>query len=75
MNKPFKCNNCGKRFKTAGARKQHNRDAHTKLADLPDVGKEGAKAVLNDVYGDASDGVYWAMAEEFGLEAEDLIDD
>ena len=37
-------------------------------------GKEGARAVL-DGMDDLPDGAYFAMAEELGLDVEDLIDD
>lgn len=35
--------------------------------------KKATIAVLNEVAADVSDGVFWAIADEMGIEAEDLI--
>ena len=37
--------------------------------------KKIAREILDDVYGDLPDGAYFAVAEEFGLEPEDFIED
>lgn len=66
------CDQCGKTFKTVKGRADHIRDVHTKLAQQPGVGKEGARAVLDDIGDDLSDGAYFALAEDVGLEIEDL---
>lgn len=74
MNKPFKCNQCGKSFTTDKGRKAHINDVHTKLSHRPEVGKEGARAVLDSIGEDLSDGAFFALADELGLEIEDLIE-
>lgn len=71
--KRYPCPECGKRFKTKNARRQHVRDVHTRLADVEDVGKEGAKAVLDEVGADLPDGAYFALADDLGLDVDDLI--
>ena len=68
----FKCNVCFRSFRTPHSLSQHIRDAHTKLADIPDIGKGGARAVLDGME-DLPDGAYLAMADDLGLDVDDLI--
>lgn len=57
-----------------GARRnnQRRRD-NRKLADIPEVGKEGALAVWSDFTADMPDGAAMAMLDEFGLDVDDLL--
>lgn len=42
--------------------------------DKSGISKEVRIEILNEVYGDLSNGAYFAVAQEFGLEPKDLID-
>ena len=60
------CPVCGTRFSSEGRRDQHIIRKH-KLADIPGVGQEGARAAL-DAFDDLPDGAYSAVAEELGVD-------
>lgn len=64
--KRHKCPTCSRWFKTEASRDDHIMQTHT-LADIPGVGQEGARAVL-DAYDDLPDGAYFAVAEELGVD-------
>jgi hypothetical protein len=71
--KPHLCSNCGRRFSTEQGLADHTRDKHENpYAGVP---KAVRKELLDDIGDDLPDGAYFALAEEMGLEVEDLIDD
>ena len=72
MEKTVVCRECGRKFKSQQSKTQHHRDVHQKLAHIPGVGKEGARAVLDDIGDDLPDGAYFALAEDLGLDIEYL---
>ena len=55
-------------------RASKHKPPNVKLAHRPDVGIEGARAVLDDIGADMSDGTYYALAEDLGLSIDDLVD-
>lgn len=86
-NKTIKCaSGCNRMFATPEAMAQHCKDAHTKkrrnrkraekkLAQMEDVGKAGAMAVLDGITtDDTSDEMFWALAADLGLEVNDFIE-
>ena len=68
-----RCHFCGKQFKAESSRDQHSRDKHgvSPTASVPRMSKEGARAVMDEM-GDLSDGAFFAMAADLGLEPEDF---
>lgn len=76
----YLCINCGEEFETKSAKKSHKkkrcafRDPKVREETENEYGsKEGAIAAFECVAEDLPDGAYFAMAEEFGLEPEDLM--
>ena len=83
--KRYECTDCGKRFAGKAARRQHwlsergctfGHGRVVKPAEpvsIQDMDAEARRDVFACIAGDLPDGAYWAMAEEFSLDAGDLI--
>lgn len=54
---------------------QRTSEPLSKRFDRDGVTKAARMDLLNDVAGDMPDGAYFAMAEEFGIDIEDFIDE
>lgn len=48
-------------------------DARTMAQRIPN--RSDRLAVVEDIAGDCSDGVFWGLMDEFGLDASDLVED
>lgn len=71
---------CGKRFNTSKGLKDHARDKGCDLVlhdatETKDLPVDARRAAFEMMAEDLPDGAYFAMAEEFGLSPEDLVDD
>lgn len=78
--KKYICTDCEKAFRNSKARQQHWMNTTCTFCHGHKLRTEQAaddKSVRMDVFesvaGDMPDGAYWAMAEEFGLSAEDFL--
>lgn len=79
---PHKCDLCDRRFKTPNDLYQHDRMKHNLRREAEDdfskwrqnadvrTRREVFESVVDE---DMPDGAYFAMAQEFGLDPEDLI--
>ena len=68
-----KCWQCKKEFASKHARDQHCRD--TKCQGSDSVADRKARVeLLDDLWGDEGDGMYYAMMFEMGLDTDDLLE-
>lgn len=72
--KKVRCTECSKLFATDAAANQHFMDVHVEK-DPRKLSKNVRRMLAQDVFGDLSDGAFFAAAEsEFGLSVDDWAD-
>lgn len=81
--KRYVCSDCEKAFSTSKARQQHwsatsctfghGYKLHKPADEAESIDRDASRDVFECVAEDLPDGAYWAMAEEFGLGAEDFL--
>lgn len=71
--KTHKCHDCGRMFATENAVRDHARAKHGH--EYGDVSKAARIEVLDCIADDMSDGAYFAMAEDMGIDIDDFMED
>lgn len=69
------CGGCGQGFETKSAKRRHKKQgcSHDPRDEIKSLDKDARRTAFECIAEGLTDGAYFAMAEEFGLEPTDLI--